>query len=252
MSWRIVAATDVGTSHIASGTASQDAVWADALERPDRGGLLAIFVADGAGSTTHGGIGAIEAVTAAANFVASLPLAQELTFDTALAHQLLEAVQSRIRDLACDQANPMNAYATTFQAVLIASEGTFVAQVGDGAVVLDFGHGLELIPAPPGGEFVGQTQFVTDNCASERMAIFVDPRPALRAASLTDGLTRLALDLASQQPHEPFFRPLFETLSATSEERRVMEAALQRFLASDAVASRTDDDKTLAMGVRVE
>ena len=64
---------------------------------------------------------------------------------------------------------------------------------------------------------------------------------------LTDGLQMLALDYANNIPHVPFFSPLFKL---TTEENFTIEA-LSRFLESERVCERTDDDKTLVLAVRL-
>jgi hypothetical protein len=249
VSWRIAAASHVGTSHAATGAACQDAAWANVIVRPEGGDLLAVFVADGAGSAAMGGVGAAEAVAAAAAFTAALTGPVE--FDAAFADRLLGAVRTRIAEVAALEGAALRDYATTFQAVLIGEAGTFVAQVGDGAIVIDVGDGLALVPPPPGGEYVNQTTFVTEERAHAAMAVRTFPRPAIRVASLSDGLNRLALDLASSRPHEPFFAPLFATLARADVERAALEAALQRFLGGASVAERTDDDVTLALAIRL-
>jgi len=70
-------------------------------------------------------------------------------------------------------------------------------------------------------------------------------------ALLTDGLQMLALNFAARKPHAPFFEPLFTALrGAVSPDDLVVP--LRAFLDSDAVNSRTDDDKTLVLATRVK
>jgi hypothetical protein len=252
VTWRMAAATTLGTSHEATGAPCQDAVWAEVMSRPDGGALLAVFVADGAGSARQGGVGAAEAVAAAASFVAALPLAEEIAFDGMLARRLLDAVQMRVRDAAAAEGVSVREFATTFQAVLVGREGTFVAQVGDGAVLIDVGAGLSLMPRPPAGEYVNQTQFVTEENAVDTMIVSTTPLMATRVASFSDGLVPLAVDLLAAKPHEPFFAPLFATLQRAEAERGMIEEALQRFLGSERVNARTDDDKSLVLALRLD
>jgi hypothetical protein len=61
-------------------------------------------------------------------------------------------------------------------------------------------------------------------------------------------LQRLALNLATNTPHEPFFEPFFKVLSIVGENKEdELTAALVDFLKSERVNERTDDDKTLAL-----
>ena len=70
-------------------------------------------------------------------------------------------------------------------------------------------------------------------------------------AEVVDQLAqRLALNMASNTPHEPFFAPFFNTLAtSTPEQRDALETSLRTFLGSAAVNERTDDDKTLVLAV---
>jgi len=134
--------------------------------------------------------------------------------------------------------------------VLSSPHATLVLQIGDGGVVLDVGSGLEIAVTPMGGEYANMTHFVTDDDALEVLATRVYAVPARRVAAFSDGIQRLALNLASNTPHEPFFAPFFDGLARVRPEQEAqLEAALRRFLASPAVNERTDDDKTLALAV---
>lgn len=121
-------------------------------------------------------------------------------------------------------------------------------QIGDGAIVIDHGNGF-ILPIPPmNGEYVSSTYFTTDSGAVETMRTVSLNCSVKRAAILTDGLERLALDMASKTPFAPFFKPLFDTLEKIdSEQLDVAEKALIGFLDSEKVNSRTDDDKTLVL-----
>ena len=66
---------------------------------------------------------------------------------------------------------------------------------------------------------------------------------------MSDGLIRLALKMPSQEPHPPFFHPLFGFTEAAAEEAGAAEK-LALFLNSARVNDRTDDDKALVLAVR--
>ena len=60
----------------------------------------------------------------------------------------------------------------------------------------------------------------------------------------------VSLNLATMAPHAPFFERLFEFVRETpdpDERRRQFEALLR----SPRICDRTDDDKTLVVGVRL-
>jgi hypothetical protein len=61
----------------------------------------------------------------------------------------------------------------------------------------------------------------------------------------------VALDFRAQQPHGPFFAPMFAALRKEAEPERLTEP-LRAFLDSPALAERTDDDKTLILATRLD
>lgn len=248
MTWRVVCASEVGTSHLQSGTPCQDSCWAQVETSPSNEPLLSIFVADGAGSAARGGEGAELAIEAATGFVADCLKQSNLAMNEELANNLIEAIRESLF-LAADNAGATaRDFACTFIAVLSSRTETLVLQVGDGGVVVDAGEGLEVAIVPMASEYVNMTHFVTDADAMSILATKIYPEHARRVAVFSDGIQRLALNMADNTPHEPFFAPFFEGLSkATLEQESRLQELLMRFLGSATVNDRTDDDKTLAL-----
>jgi hypothetical protein len=141
-------------------------------------------------------------------------------------------------------------FACTFLGVVSSAIGTLIMQIGDGGVVIDVGAGLEVPVVPMSGEYANMTHFVTDDEAVSTLVTRVYPTAALRVAVFSDGLQRLALNMADNTAHAPFFAPFFNVLAkATAEQEDELHGALVRFLSSPNVNDRTDDDKTLALAV---
>ena len=112
------------------------------------------------------------------------------------------------------------------------------------------GSGLEVAIAPMTGEYANMTYFVTDEDAITVFATKTYADPALRVAVFTDGIQHLALNMASTTPHEPFFVPFFSGMvKASAEQENQLHGLLVKFLGSQAVNERTDDDKSLALAV---
>jgi hypothetical protein len=253
--WRVVAAAAAGTSHLKDGRPCEDRFWAHvhtgSEERPLEGELplLCLFVSDGAGSASRASEGAETAVQAAASFVEH---ASPLTLDDQTATECVVAVRERIHARAEAAGLTGRDYACTFLGLLSSPTSTIAMQVGDGGIVLDVGAGLELSIPPMGGEYASMTRFVTDEDALDALATMVYPAPVSRVAIFSDGLERLAIDLSSLRPHVPLFERLFNVLGSAGETAdEEVRAALVRFLTSPAVNERTDDDKTLALAVRI-
>lgn len=116
--------------------------------------------------------------------------------------------------------------------------------------MLDVGQGLEVPVVPMSGEYANMTHFLTDEDAINQMVTKTYPDIALRVAVFSDGLQRLALNMADNTAHDPFFANFFKVLgTSTPEQEEHLHGALVRFLQSPAVNDRTDDDKTLALAV---
>ncbi len=214
--------------------------------------VLSIFVADGAGSAARGGEGADLAVQAAASFIADKLKFLEFGVSDDLAVNCIIAIREKLYAEAASMALSARDYACTFLGVISSEQATLVLQIGDGGMVLDMGVGLEVPIVPMVGEYANMTHFVTDEDAVNILETRTLPGPAIRVAVFSDGLQRLALNMATNTPHEPFFTKFFSVLSTLPVDKEdEMSAALVRFLSSPAVNERTDDDKTLALAVRV-
>jgi hypothetical protein len=211
---------------------------------------LSVFVADGAGSAAKGGEGAELAIEAAAAFIAKKVKQGELGLGDNLATELVLAVREHIYAAAEVDKLKARDFACTFLGVLSTSTGTLVLQVGDGGVVIDTGAGLEVAVIPMSGEYANMTHFVTDEDAVTVLATKSYPDRALKVAAFTDGIQRLALNMATNTPHEPFFVPFFNGMAkATAEQEDQLQGLLVKFLGSAPVNERTDDDKTLALAL---
>jgi hypothetical protein len=253
VSWRVVAASEVGTSHVQTNAPCQDSCWAQVHELSPGVPLLSIFVADGAGSAARGGDGAELAIQAAVDFLTEKVAQREFGLNGRLATDLTVAVRNRIFSAADSDGLTGRDFSCTFLGLLSSPLGTLAFQIGDGGIVVEAGNGLELAIVPMSGEYANMTSFITDENAVEVLQTKTYGRPVSLAAVFSDGIQRIALNMASNTPHEPFFTPFFKTMrKATLEQEDQLQALLAKFLASPQVNERTDDDKTLALAVGFE
>jgi hypothetical protein len=252
VNWRTVNASEVGTSHLGTARPCEDSCWTAVDSTPAGLSVLSMFVADGAGSAAQGGAGAELAVQAAASFMAEKLKQAEFGLNDDFAVDCVTHVRSCMHARAETEGVAARDFACTFLGVVSSSIGTLVLQVGDGGIVLDVGNGLEVPVVPMSGEYANMTHFVTDENAISVLATKAYLGPASRVAVFSDGLQRLALNMATNTAHEPFFAPFFKVLaSSTPEQEDALHGALVRFLSSPSVNERTDDDKTLALAVLV-
>jgi hypothetical protein len=210
-------------------------------------------VADGAGSAEAAEVGARLAVETAIEALA-------VEFGTAMVEDRAAAIRAvfleareTIAHRALDDGRPLGAYATTLTCLVAWRDGAVVGRLGDGfAVVADVEDGLRSLPPsrPDRGEYANETVFLTGPDGDDRLEIAELEGPVGAVAVSTDGLLRLAMELASYRPHARFFRPLFAF--ARQADLETADGQLAAFLASDRVRARTDDDATLVLAVLVE
>jgi hypothetical protein len=250
--WKWAAASVRGTAHVRSQTRKQDSY--ACFSAGEAGSAFIAIVCDGAGSAIKGGEGAsltCRAMTkgARAHFARSsiLPSDDDVW-------SWVDDARDGIARAALGQTQPLSPRDFASTLVLVISDGlqTVVGHIGDGcAVALDSEENWLLLSEPAQGDYASTTYFVTDDPAP-KLRLNRLSKPLIAIAAMTDGLERLALNLAAMTPHRPFFdaviRPVRET--KTHGKEGSLSTKLASYLDSAAVNQRTDDDKTLVLAAR--
>lgn len=173
---------------------------------------------------------------------------------TDLSRTVVEQWITQISDQICEYANEeglkRREYACTLLVVVAKPRQGCFFQVGDGAIVV--GSEGEYFPVfwPITGEYANSTYFITDVSAIKQLQFEIINDQFLEdIALMSDGLQGLALHFQTKTAYSPFFRPMFDQLAeeAYLGFSSVLSATLQRFLDSESVCNRTDDDKTLIL-----
>jgi len=247
--WRAIGAAVRGVSHERSGTPCQDAQASRVLP----GGLVLAVVADGAGSARLSDLGAQTAVLETmlaleAGLYDGLPSTEE-SWQSLVAEAFSSARQA-VLNMAEENNESAREYACTLAAAAVTPTWLVAGQIGDGAVIARDENG-DMFAATrlQRGEYANETHFIVESDALEQAVIQAFERPVSGLAVMSDGLIRLALKMPSQEPHLPFFEPLFRFAGSVKDES---DAASQLigFLDSQRVNQRTDDDKALVLAVR--
>ena len=139
-------------------------------------------------------------------------------------------------------------FASTLLIICVTADVAGAAQVGDGAIIVQYIDGtLMSLFEPIRSEYINETDFLTDLNYRQHLQMTVMPASNIYGiALLTDGMQLLAIQIADNLPHPPFFMPLF-TFAANPEST---SQDLAEFLQSPRVNARTDDDKTMLIAVR--
>ena len=250
--WQVIGAAVQGLSH-----QKQDLPCQDVLEfRCLPGGILLVALADGAGSAKHSELGARAAVQVAVDSLTfSLEDNQpgECCEWVEIFWGIFENARAALIRLAAEHEKSLREFATTLTCLAATPQRLVVGQLGDGAVVARSQDGaLNTVTTLQRGEYANETYFLTQDQALEQVAIQVIDQPIRALAVMSDGLTRLALKRPTNEPHLPFFEPLFAFVETSAPSNDGIQASekLTAFLSSPRVCERTDDDKALVLALR--
>lgn len=249
--WRVVGGTAVGTSHLRLGLPCQDALAYRLLP----GGVLLAAVADGAGSAERSEAGSRlavdEALACLGTALQTDPPPDEAGW-AGLMHLAFEAARTALLALAETEERPGRDFAATLTCVVATGTCLVTGTLGDCPAIAEDDGGLFAATQLQRGEYANETHFLTGDDALDQVQVLVYDEPVTRLALFSDGLARLALRLPSQDPHGPFFTPLFsfvEKLEDHPEAQLRASEQLEAFLTSGRVCERTDDDKSLLLAV---
>ncbi|WHS94240.1 PP2C family serine/threonine-protein phosphatase [Sinorhizobium kummerowiae] len=251
--WTFAAASVRGTSHVKAGTRLQDAQSSFECEGPGGNSVFSIVVSDGAGSASFGGQGAsLVCRVLSQNARRHFERSQQVP-DDATIWDWIDEVRDRILVAADRRLLDSRDFAATLIFAVAGCGQLKICHIGDGAVVARdaVSHEWRTLSAPENGEYASTTYFVTDSPAPRlRISAYEDRYDAL--AVFTDGIEGLVLNSQTACPHPAFFQPMIAPLERGEIVGRdaALSSQLSRFLDSDRVNDRTDDDKTLVLAHR--
>lgn len=217
-------------------------------------------IADGAGTAKYADIGARLAVDTILKSLELLALKPSGNFSV---NRLFGGTEKKYKNLFCNvirqkviptleqQAQEkrcsLNDFACTLIAFIATSNWIAAMQIGDGFLVIRLNQGeYQLLLKPNKGEFINETTFVTSKKALSTLQFkFLSGNTKFICAS-TDGLEKVAIRLSDWTPHAPFFKPLEFYLEQTTNPESNKQY-LVKFLNSERLNSRTNDDKTLLL-----
>ncbi len=245
--WRVVAASVCGTSHVKNSQLCQDAHHWQVL--PDN--ILVVAAADGAGSAKLGKVGAMVAVEMAIESILMQEISPQILAEDEQVRSLLKEALVAAKTAVEEEATACGAQPQDLASTLIIVIGTpemaAVAQIGDGVAVAKDGMGnLKALTMPDNGEYINQTNFLTSVGALDTAQVNLWRETIVNLGVLTDGLQMLAMNMAIGAPHKPFFFPLFDFIAKVEDKTSAGEQ-LVRFLRSEKITQRTDDDLTLVL-----
>jgi len=257
--WKYALASVTGTSHGKSDLPCQDFSVCRVLNTVNNTPVLVAIAADGAGSATHSQVGASLLCSVFMEEIAQfLEAGNELgDLDSSIIGNWLYSFQDQVQVKAGAIGATSRDFACTLLFAAVGNECSAYAQIGDGAIVIslaDAPESYDYVFWPQKGEYENVTYFATDPAACGQLEFGCQKGIIEEISLFTDGLQRLALDFVRQEAYIPFFSPMFAPLRSailSGEGLAVnLSSSLERFLITNKVNERTDDDKTLILATR--
>lgn len=247
--WRWAASSATGRSHLRSGLPCQDRFGLRVLPN----GTLIAALADGAGSATHGAIGAETAVTSVLSSLYAALAIGRTDLDVLMREAAQEARLAVVARSSSEETDSRQ-YASTLLALVLTLDKGAAMQIGDGVIVVKQENEADWtwLIWPQRGEYANTTFFLTDPAALRHLDVQTFPGSITDATLMSDGLECLALRYADQSVHQPFFSGMIRPLlhASGTDEIAPLSDSLRQFLASEQVSSRTDDDVSIILATR--
>ena len=166
---------------------------------------------------------------------------------TGIMRNAVKAAQSTIEAQAASLGCPLRGLACTLLVVASPGDTISVAHIGDGEIVAQTADSLILISTPGDSEYANEVVPLTSSQweASLRTANASQVRCV---AVFTDGCQRAALrkSAAGYEPHEAFFRPIFDFLMQNPTDVDGNNA-IRELLESQKLQENSEDDKSLVV-----
>lgn len=252
--WRIAATSVVGTSHQKTNAPCQDFHLARVLDVAGRQYLIGL-VSDGAGSAPRSDLGSSLACETFAAAIAARLVESKEPLERGCVESWLRTAQTALQEAASGEGRPIRDFACTMLGSVIGPDRSTFFQIGDGAIVISVaGEDDEwcYVFWPQHGEFANTTNFLTDERAVERLEFGSQTGQLSEVAMFSDGMENLLLQRSDRSVFSRWFNQMMPGVRALKSPG--LDAALSdklaAYLASEAVCSRTDDDKTLILATK--
>lgn len=252
--WNIAHASAIGTAHINQNTECQDRFACQTVKNKNGEEVLIAVVADGAGSTTDGQVGAEIAcqffIKEVVDFLNSQDAAVS-SLNLEFGRFWISFFQKKIAKVAKKSKKTIRDYASTLVSAVIGENHSAFFQIGDGGAVFSTSgqaKSYQFAIAPEDSEYVNVTQFLTDETAIENLRFKLIEERIEDLILFSDGIFAVAVDYQTNQPHEPFLMPMIAPLRNGNGNN--LNEKLESFLGSPKINEKTDDDKTIILASR--
>lgn len=240
---KLYGASVVGSSHLSTDTPCHDHHSYRIL--PNNLGYIAC-VSDGMGSASHAELGSQTASLFVVDFLQK-QLNPTMTDDEVilLMKEAFIETNDKLHDTAhLNGVNVKDLNATLLVFVTL-NKRQFFGQVGDCTAIGKKDNRYDVIVPQQRGEYANAT-FSICNLESVGDGIFekVDEFYPM-VALMSDGIESISISAKDNQVSKLFYDPFFKVFERDDFEQFYFQQSLEKFLESDRISKKTDDDKTL-------
>ena len=253
LSWRLASASSTGITHASKGEACQDTACYLNFEShyTDKNSLL-LVLSDGAGSARHASLGSKLVCNSIVEFAKDY-LENSKTFDpSSLLKESVRHARKEIYKIAKADGNLISDYSSTCLCLLITEESFAALQIGDGLIVVENNSGsIGPIFWPRKYEYANMTTFITSENWLKDLQIEQWQGKPQTFFICSDGIQSIC-SYSRSMTVVPSFIDAFKRVLC-HEEIGYSDSASKKilaFLESESVCSRTDDDKTILVGIK--
>jgi len=253
MRWKVIGSAVQGISHLQCGKPCEDALNYAVVNTSYNGDVLVCCVSDGAGSAKYAAEASSLVISKAVDYL-SEQITNSGDIGEAAIMSVAEQLYEALKELALQRNEPLNEFSCTFLGCVLFDNKSLFFQIGDGAIIKDDGNNnFVTVWWPQNGEYSNTTSFLIDDPTFCHLKITVVEAHVQEVALFTDGLQLLTLNNENLSVHQPFFTSMFKWLrmAVKQEDIDILNRKLREYLNSDAINSRTDDDKTLFLATRL-
>lgn len=240
---KLYGASVVGSSHLSTDTPCHDRHTYRIL--PNNIGYIAC-VSDGMGSASHAELGSQTASVFVVDFLQNQlnPSMSDEEIINLIKEAFIET-NDKLHDTAHQHGYHVKDLNATLLVLVTLKDRQFFGQVGDCTAIGKIGDDYDVIVPQQRGEYANAT-FSICNLESVENGLYqkVDKFYPM-VALMSDGIESISISAKDNQVSHLFYDPFFKVFSHDLFDQFEVQKSLERFLASDRINKKTDDDKTL-------
>ncbi len=240
---RVYGASVVGSSHLENEIPCHDNHNYQML--PGDMGIVAC-VSDGMGSASHAELGSLTASQFITDFIKNEVKLDDTDEDVIkMIKEGFTKVNEKLLEVAKEHELSIKDLNATLLVFLSLGKRQFYGQVGDCCLIGKTEKEYSVIAKQQRGEYANAT-FSICNLESIKDGIFekID-NYYQEVALMSDGIESISVSAKDKAISSLFYNPFFKVFELKDLDQEKVSASLSRFLASERISKKTDDDKTL-------